>query len=244
MDEFFQFLGSLVAYGAVVGGVALGLFKVFGERMINHRFDRALESFKDEHAREMEHLRYQISGLLDRTTKLNDKEFEVIPEAWSRLVDAYYTTVAHCSSAKQIPGVNKMNAAQLEEFLQGSQLTETQKADLRVSSDKLRDYSKMIYWHEKAHAENSARALSNYIEKFGLFIRTKAKFEAIADMIWAALLENQLSREDLIHPEQGKSDRHKLEKEGKAALQALEAELHNGLWTTDLTPKPTLPKRT
>ena len=134
-----------------------------------------------------------------------------------------------------------MNLAQLDEFIQGSPLTETQKADLRVSTDKLRDYSKMIYWHEKAHAENSARALSNYIEKFGLFIRAKAKFEAIADMVWAALLENQLEREDQIPPEKGKSDRRRLEYEGKEALKALEVELHNGLWTTDLTPRPTPP---
>ena len=69
-------------------------------------------------------------------------------------------------------------------------------------------------------------------------------FEAIADMIWAALLENQLSREDQIPPERGVSDRHKLEREGKAALKALEAELHNGLWTSEMTPRPTPPTRT
>lgn len=117
MDQVLQFFGGVLVYGAAAGAVALGLFKVFGERLINHRFDKALATFKDEQVQEMEHLRYQISGLLDRTTKLNEMEFKVVPEAWGKVLAAYNQAKFQTSSGRLVQHLDDMDLETLEDFL-------------------------------------------------------------------------------------------------------------------------------
>tara|TARA_R110002124_G_scaffold16882_7_gene71439 strand:+ start:6380 stop:6709 length:330 start_codon:yes stop_codon:yes gene_type:complete len=55
--------------------------------------------------------------MMDRSIKLHEREFEVVPEAWRLLVDAFHQTAAHTSSAKMVPALQRMNEVQLEELL-------------------------------------------------------------------------------------------------------------------------------
>ncbi|MEO8757649.1 MAG: hypothetical protein ABI398_07850 [Devosia sp.] len=86
-----QFLQQALAWvgGAALGGVSLvavayWIFQTWGEKWLQSRFDRQLEDLRHQQAQEMEGLRYRIGQLLDRSTKLSEKEFEVVPEAWQR----------------------------------------------------------------------------------------------------------------------------------------------------------------
>ncbi|MEO8757650.1 MAG: hypothetical protein ABI398_07855 [Devosia sp.] len=157
------------------------------------------------------------------------------------MIDAYHTTLAHVSSAKQRPGVERMNDVQLEEFLAGSELHESQKQEIRDANrvDRGRAYQKVIYWHEKARVEQTARALSSYLAKFGIFISNKAAFAKLEDMIWNALTEYSMSFEDEIHE---REDVRRLEKDGANLKDQLEAEIHGRLWNTALIPATTAEK--
>lgn len=239
MDQFIQQALAWIG-GAALGGVGLiavayWIFQTWGEKWLQSRFDRQLENVRHLQAQEMEALRYRIGQLLDRSTKLSEKEFEVVPEAWQRLIDAYHTTRAHVSSAKQRPAVERMNDEQLEEFLAGTELHETQKQEIRGTDkvDRGRTYHKVIYWHEKAHAEQTARAFSNYLAKFGIFISNKAAFAELENMIWKALTEYSMFFEDEIRE---REDVRRLEKEGAILKDQLEAEIHGRLWNTALAP--------
>lgn len=233
-QQIFNVIGAVVVFGGGSVGIAFGLFRFFGEKWLSARFDRELEHLRHQQSKELEQLRFKISQMMDRTTKLHEREFEVVPEAWVKLVDAFHSTNAHISSMKSRPAASRMNGGQLEEFLTSSELTETQKTELRESDDRDRTYGRLIYWHEKHRAEQAARELSTYLAKYGIFISNKAAFADIADMIWAALLEYQLNEEDGIIPKE-REDKKKLEGAGKAALDALEAEIHDRLWKTDLS---------
>src|SRR5271154_6132179 len=68
--------------GAIIG---FALFQWLGKKWLETRFAKNLELFKHEQSQEIERLRYRINALMDRTTKLHQHEFEVIPEVWDKL---------------------------------------------------------------------------------------------------------------------------------------------------------------
>jgi hypothetical protein len=102
---------SAIGFGGIAA-VSYWLFKLFSEKWLNTKFQERLESYKHEQQKELEQLRFKINALMDRTTKLHQREFDVLPEAWSRLVDAH----DHVFSV-QYPDVDKMNGQQLEELV-------------------------------------------------------------------------------------------------------------------------------
>jgi hypothetical protein len=231
-QEVLAWIGGVAVSASALVGVAYWIFQRFGEAWLESRFAKQLEDLRHQQNQELEHLKFEISKVLDRSTKLHEKEFEVLPQAWHCLVDAYYQALGHTSSAKQLPAVDRMSPDELEEFLAGSQLTETQKQELRTSIEKDRTYYKLIYWHDKAHAEEVARTLSRYLAKHGIFLSNKEKFAAIETLIWDALLEYQLFRENEIIERQKV---RRLEGEGKALMDGLEAEVHSELWSSDIS---------
>lgn len=231
--------GGVVVIGAVVGA-AWGLFTLFGDKWLQSKFDRQLEDLRHKQAREMEEFRFEIGRMSDRSIKLNEKEFEIVPEAWRRLVDAFYATSSHVSSFRQGLNFLMMTDSQMEEALGATELFESQKQQVREAkrADRSQVYNNVIYWHDKARVEQTAREFTNYIAKYGIFISNKKLFDEIGDMIWDALLEYQLSREVDIK-ERVKA--HELDKEGKIKLEALEAGIHRHFWKTELPAKGPVP---
>src|ERR1700736_1981739 len=82
-------IGALVAGGGILSIIVFGTFKLLGEKWLNSKFDERLAAYKHEQQKELEHLRFRINSLMDRTAKLHQREFDIVPEAWGRLVEAY-----------------------------------------------------------------------------------------------------------------------------------------------------------
>lgn len=234
MTEILAWIGGATLGGIGLVAAAYWIFQTWGERWLQNRFDRQLEDLRHQQAQEMEAFRFRINRTLDRSTKLHKKEFEIVPEAWRRLVDAYYGTSAHISAFRQLPGFMHMNDEQMEEALKDTELYESQKQQVRDARpvDRGHVYSDVIYWHDKARVEQTARNFTSYLEKFGIFISNKSAFDEMGDLIWEALLEYRHYREIKLH-EREKADR--LDKEGKEKLRALEADIHRRFWRTDIT---------
>jgi hypothetical protein len=64
------------------------------------------------------------------------------------------------SPAQQYPDLDRMTPSQLEEFLGGSDLLETQKDDIRQATEKVRTYGDAIFWH-RLHAAKNAWAVAD-----------------------------------------------------------------------------------
>jgi hypothetical protein len=115
-------LGGLAAVAIAVAAACFGLFRVFGEKWMAAKFDEKLAAYRHEQQKELEQLKFKINGLLDRATKLHQREFEVLPEAWAKLIEAHSATVAVTSALQSYPDVDKMTSEQLVEFLKKSPL--------------------------------------------------------------------------------------------------------------------------
>jgi hypothetical protein len=177
--------GGLVATGATLSAIVFGLFRFFGERWLASKFEERLEAFRHAQQKELEQLRFRINALMDRTVKLHQKEFEVVPEAWGRLIEAYNAVKVFTSPFQSYPNVNQMNDEQLEEFLSDAPLENWQKSELRASSDKVAYYMKAVFHHRLAGCRDACRDHHVYVLKNGIFMppEIRSKFNEIEDLI-------------------------------------------------------------
>lgn len=136
-DQILRSLGEFIAYGSGAAGVAFLLFRYLGKSWIESKFSERLEQFKHQQAIEIQRLRVKIDSTLSGVLKIQEKEFETLPEAWSKLDEAYGHVTALVSPLQQYPNLDGMTPARLNEFLDESELFGTQKDEIRQSSAKL-----------------------------------------------------------------------------------------------------------
>ena len=138
-------IGAALVGSAALSGVALWLFKLFGEKWLGAKFSERLEAFKHDQQLEIEHLRFEINKRLDRTIKLHQREFEVLPRAWSLLAESYNSVRSLTSAFQSYPDVDRMTHAHLEEFPSESPLKNWQKDELKSADDKNKSYQDAIF---------------------------------------------------------------------------------------------------
>src|SRR6266850_6530058 len=106
-------IGAIVIGAGAVGAFAWWLFRLFSEKWLNAKFEERLAAYKHEQQKELEHLKFSINAQMDRATKLHQKEFEALPEAWARLMRAHGLTMSVVSRFQSTPDLNAMKPAQL-----------------------------------------------------------------------------------------------------------------------------------
>jgi hypothetical protein len=225
-------LGALVVAGGGIAAICYGILKFFGEKWLNAKFEERLAAYKHAQQQELERLKFKINTLMDRTTKLHQREFDVIPEAWAALFSADVAVRSFASPFQEYPDVGRMTEARLEEFLKSTPLTDWQKDELRAARDKHRTYVDAIFWHNAAQRKNTYRKFSTYLKKNGIFIPEplKSKFTEISDMLWDAIVEHEANTEHGLRPrERGKWKA--LTEKGPELMKAIEADVQSRLWS-------------
>jgi hypothetical protein len=167
------------------GGIAIGyfLFKSLATKWLDGKFAERLEAYKHQQQKELEQLRFQINALFDRLTKLHQREFQVLPEAWALLFDAFLEMNAFVSSLQAYPDLDKMKPAQFTEFVEACPFATWEKDELKSlsSGNKTKYYQDHIFWHQSRTASKASNDCHTFLRKNGIFIEKalKEKFEAI-----------------------------------------------------------------
>lgn len=185
-----SFLGQVIAYGGGGAAVAYLIFRFLGEKWIENKFSERFEE-----------VRYKIDVLFNRVTKIHEKEFEVLPEAWAKLQDALGLISKITNLFQQYPGLNRLSEEELIEFLTKTKLTESQKKKLFSESDKDKYYVDVIFWHNLHEAEQGLQEFHNYIIRNRIFLSPELldRFKKIDDIMWEAFVERQIGEEDKDH---------------------------------------------
>ena len=126
---------SVVGFGSVFLA-CFAVLKWFGERWVTAKFSERLEAFKHAQQREIEQLKFQINASMDRAVKLHQREFETLPQAWSTLVIAYNSVKSFTSPLQSYADVRRMNDTELDEFLNDTNLANSQKDDIKKAGDR------------------------------------------------------------------------------------------------------------
>lgn len=240
MTVLTSFWASIGFLGVTVAGataLAYWLFRTFSEKWLSQKFNERLEDYRHAQQKELERLRLQISSTMDKTVKLNQFEFDVLPKLWS-LLTAAFGEVSHLVSRMQSHSdLTRMNPQHLAEFLEKSELAEWQKAEVKASSDKTMTYAKISFWYDFNRVNKVYYEFNNYLIANGIFIsdELKAKMKGLRQMMSDALLEKRLDHEhEMLGPGRFKKERD-LRTEGPPLLDEIEIDVQTRLRETPLS---------
>lgn len=237
----FTAIGAVVAAGGGLSLIAYAIFRFLGERWLNNKFEERLSDYKHKHQKELEHLKHEISKLMDRATKLHQREFDVIPEAWGKMNDAYNKARSLTAVLQEYADVGGMSQVQLEEYLEENPLLNWQKAELKTIDgiERQRYYQKAISPHRVHQAWAACVDLNIYLRKNGIFMPPDilAKFEGITDVIFNAVAEYRNNEQLEIRPRERVA--HKvLHEQCEQLIKDLQADVQGRLWGSMTTSAP------
>ena len=227
LNEFLKLIGGVAAIGAGSSAFAYAIFRIFTTKWIEARFSERLEAFKHQQNQEIEHLRFRINTMMDWNVKLHQREFDILPETWNLLNEAFYTIEPIAIGFQQYPNLDEMSADRLEEFLEKSPLTGVQKTELRSEANKIQYYRAVKTMHDLNTAINSYNQFHLLVAKNAIFIvePIKTAFLSLDQMLKEAIIERQ------VQPQ--KFDKGViLNERGKQLLKALEEGIQGRLWSS------------
>ena len=242
MSDFFTSMAAILGIGgltlATVVGGTFALFKWLGAKWMEQRFQERLELFRTEQVREIERMRHRINGLLDRTVRLHSKEFEVLPDVWGKLVEAHGFAGAYVSSFQQYSDVGHLSDPALQEFLDKTEFSSTQKQQILEcpQDQKLVKYIEIYELHRYAEVRDKIRGFLISFHKGGIFIQPDLKkdMKKLLDIIDLAVIERKINNEHKLR--HTKRDNEKIFlNEGKELIEKIERTIFSTLWISTTT---------
>jgi hypothetical protein len=236
-----QLIGTIVIAGGFLSIFIYQIFKYLGAKWLDSKFEARLQALKHSHDKELEALRYKIAGMLDRTAKLHQREFEVLPEAWTKLYTTYWNAIQLISPLQERPDFQRMTALELDEFIEKWDIPDSQKQGFRKAQDKGLFYREKIDFIRLNKIEHMARDIGQYIGTSGIFISPaiRTEIEDIIQRIWKALIEFRTNIE-CPHASQAHDSIGALYKSNEK-MESIKKIVYERLWSTEIEGKPQSP---
>ncbi|MDH7975701.1 hypothetical protein QH494_26240 [Sphingomonas sp. AR_OL41] len=181
------FVASVLTSGGGAAAIAYALFKAFGAKWMENRFAAQLEKSKQAHATETEHLRFKIASLLDRATKLNQREFEVLPDIWAKADEAYNHAAALISPWRNRPDFLNMTEPHFENLIVQYDLQQYQIDQIRAlkPSERGHKFNEAMFWVELYRAQLAAHEFVKALSTGSIYVHphTFAKLAEFANQL-------------------------------------------------------------
>jgi hypothetical protein len=195
-----EILKALTAILAAGGGVAVIVWAVlakFGDRWLEHRFAKRLETFRHEEAKEIEHLRHQITSLFSRISKIHEKGFEILPIAFLNLHKAYGACFELGSALQRFPMLNQMGDSHFAEFVEACRLPKFRKQELLQAADREEYFRRWVFWTDLAEAKSLQSDFHNFLVMNRIFMSDglRRQFMEIDGLISSVLIALEIDRE-------------------------------------------------
>lgn len=169
-EQIFSLIGKILAYGGGTVAIAYLLFQYLAKKWIDSYFVNSLERFRHMQDQELEHYRFEINSLFNRITKIHEKEFEVLPEAWNKLVHASGDVIDTISLFQNFTNLSYLSEIEIDQLLVQYNLSQFQKDEIKNSHNKNEAFQKMVGRSKLINARNKVAALHNYLIYFKIFL--------------------------------------------------------------------------
>ena len=194
--DFIKYAGGSVA-------IAYLLFTWLGKRVVENWFSKRMEAYKNAQAQELEEFKYKINALLNRVTKIHEKEFEVLPKAWELLQNALGQVGHMASPLQSYPDFTWMSETEFHEFLENTKLKkhEIEKLEYLSPADRNKFYQERVFWHELYDARSRINDLHNFLLHNKIFLSKDLfeEFGKIDKMLFDTVLEMESNHESHEH---------------------------------------------
>jgi hypothetical protein len=193
-EQAIKFIAELAVYSGGAAAFSYLLFQYLGKSWIENKFAQRLDTLKHQHELELQRLRIEIDSLLSGAIKLQEREFEYLPEAWHKLDEAHGLVTWLVSPGQEYPNLDRMNPLQLNEFLDSSKLTNSQKEEIRSATKKDDSYQEIIFWLRLHRVEKAISDLQNFVARNGIFFPSEIKqnFKKISELLWSAVISKKV----------------------------------------------------
>jgi len=172
-EEIIELAGTVAIWFAkiftvcvAIAGSAWGIWLFLGKKWIENKFQKSIEDHKHKHDEEIQRLKCEIDLQLSRVTKIHEKEFEVLPQAWEKLNNLLDLVRQFIRETYAI-SLDQYSASDLEKFLSKRELTKEEKQTIRASADKNSCYFEVLSektskasWDFQGYIDNNAIFLS------------------------------------------------------------------------------------
>lgn len=199
--EFLQtgygLLATVVAAGGGGAAVAVLVIRSFGDRWLQAKFDRQLEDVRHQQNVELSRLRIEIDSMLSGALKLQEREFEVLPTLWANVFEAHRHTAGVASPLKTFPDMRRASELQLDEFLSGTPLSDSQKDEVRNASNRTEVYGGIIFRYQMGDAQDMHKKMQIFIAQNAIFIPDAilAKVRALGALLWHVIVHYRTGHE-------------------------------------------------
>jgi len=196
-EQVIKFITELAAYSGGAAAISYLLFQYLGKTWIENKFAQRLDTLKHQHELEPQRLRIEIDSLLSGAIKLQEREFQYLPEAWHKLDEAHGLVSCLVSPGQEYPNLDRMKPPQLEEFLASAELTTSQKDEIRSTTKKVGSFQEIIFWHRLHRVKKAISDLQNFVARNGIFFPNEIKpnFKKISELLWSAVISKEVGHE-------------------------------------------------
>ncbi|NEJ26155.1 hypothetical protein GR247_40210 [Rhizobium leguminosarum] len=216
---------------AAVVAAAWAAFQWFGQKWIENKFAKGLEEYKAGQAQELEKLKHKINSAFDRITRLHNREFEVLPDLWGKLVEAKQWANAYTSPMQSYARVEYLGDDALRQFLDGTSFAEWQKREIMEARNKQDQYIKTYNRYRYADVLGKLREFDLSFSKNGIFLQSELKdtMRKMLNIIHHALVEHNVNEEENVRPRIRDASKT-FEKEGETLFLRIEKAVSDRLW--------------
>lgn len=219
-------LDLLAVYGGA-GVIGVLSFQYLGKKWIENKFAQRLDVYKHQQNKELSRLRIEIDSLLSGALKLQEREFELLPEAWEKLDEAYGLTRWAMSPGQISVNVGAMTNDQLDEYLATTDFLETQKTELRSSSNRDKTLQEVSYWNRLEKANRAVFNLDRFIARNGIFfpLELKQNFVSIVLIFRSSLISHEVGHGEPTGRQMQREGWKKIEEEAEPLYKKIEEEI-------------------
>lgn len=223
---------------------AWAAIKYWGAKWLDSRFETKLKQLDAVHDEKLRHLQGSIDRELDRALRLQSREFDALGQAWALLHEAFWRTIDATGRTQRVHSFAAMSAAQAEAFIEGSDLNEWQKTDLRAQAtreEKDNYYVHAHSWNRLGQCKDAVTAITMFVDRNSIFMQTDIReiFEQLRTMMNSALTEFEI-RIDVGYNRPSYERAEALRDQGQVLYQDLEKRIHGRVWSASAT-KPMAP---
>lgn len=231
-DQIFSFFGQVLMYGGGSVAVAYWTFQLLGQKWIDNKFSARLQQQKHEHEKEIQKLRIRIEAMLGGSLKVQANEFEILPDAWQLLHEAWVSTVRLTVIYNEYPDLNNADPDQVEEELNRLELLDSEKQRIRDALNKNELYIEAVTNLRIHQAKKTISEFNSYVEKKSILMppEIKSRFDQVSNLLWDALSDKEMgyeSKDYKIQNEAWKQMKEKVEPLRKSIGEEINIRLHS-----------------
>jgi hypothetical protein len=228
-------LTSLVTSAATAGAALYAGAKGYANKWLQSRFDRQLEAFRSEKARELEALKFEASRLLDRATKVHQHEFEVLPALWDKMTVALSATAHLVNRGQRLTKTEGMGEGQLADFVKNLDLPQWEKEEFLALPPEERDDNLWLKlkWMRLRRALGLHGEFQDYFISNSIFLRgdLRAEVRRLSDLNYDALMEFEMALQGhLTGGEEAFAKRAAFLEQWKVGFESVMASVQGHLW--------------